>query len=144
MDSGKPLRPVTKSFIDSNVLVYALDTSEPTKRIRAQETLAGISSYVLSARVLGEVCVTITRKLRPAYSPDEARSTIASFTKAPIVPLDHALVRAAMHTSDTAQLSYWDALIIEAAVAGGCDRVLTEDLADGAEIRGVRIVNPFA
>jgi predicted nucleic acid-binding protein len=54
------------------------------------------------------------------------------------------MVHKAIETSRMAQLSYWDALTIEAAASAGCDRVLTEDLATGSIIRGVRIDNPFS
>jgi predicted nucleic acid-binding protein len=60
------------------------------------------------------------------------------------VSIDASLVRAAIATARQFQLSYWDALIIEAAVASGCATLLSEDLQAGAVIHGVEIVNPFA
>jgi predicted nucleic acid-binding protein len=61
-----------------------------------------------------------------------------------VVPLDAALVKAAVKTSRSAQLSYWDGLIVASAEAGGCKRLLTEDLNDGQQIGSVRVENPFA
>jgi predicted nucleic acid-binding protein len=60
-----------------------------------------------------------------------------------VVGSDAELVLVAIDTSRSAQLSIWDALIIEAARRVGCERVLSEDLADGQTVRGVRIENPF-
>jgi predicted nucleic acid-binding protein len=60
-----------------------------------------------------------------------------------VVPFDRSLVLAAVSTADRHQLALWDALIVEAAVAGGCDRLLTEDLNHGQTIRGVQVENPF-
>ena len=99
-------------FVDTNVLVYAFDDGEPAKRDRARELLAKPGApLALSAQVIGEFYVVVTRKLA---------------------------------TSRSAQLSYWDALIVEAAAAAGCDRLLTEDLTHGATVRTVLVQNPFA
>jgi len=57
--------------------------------------------------------------------------------------LDHVLVKAAVQVSRSSQRSYWDALIVASAAAGGCDRLLTEDLNDGQLIGSVRVQNPF-
>jgi predicted nucleic acid-binding protein len=59
------------------------------------------------------------------------------------VPLDPTLVKAAIQTSRSSQLSYWDGLIVASAAAGGCERLLTEDLNDGQLIGSVRVENPF-
>lgn len=60
------------------------------------------------------------------------------------MPTARHLLPAATTTAQLAQLSYWDALIIEAAVSAGCSRVLTEDMNRSSMIRGVKIANPFA
>lgn len=133
-----------RSFVDSNVLVYALDRNEPEKAARATTLLAGAGSFVLSTQVLGEFYVTVTRKLRPPLSAAAGRAAVATLTGLPVVVTDLALVQAAIATAEAAHISYWDALIVEAAAVAGCDRVLTEDMAAGSVIRGVEIVDPFA
>jgi predicted nucleic acid-binding protein len=131
-------------FVDTNVLVYLFDDHEAQKQRRANDVLRELGRFVLSAQVLGEFYVTVTRKLRSPLSPALATSLVSDFAAGPVIQLDSALVRAAIDSSERSQLSYWDALIIEAAVAGGCDRILTEDLDAGSVIRGVEIVDPFA
>jgi predicted nucleic acid-binding protein len=113
-----------KAFLDTNVLVYAFDRDEPAKCERAQAVLASAKpgALTVSAQVLGEFYVTVTRKL--------AR------------PLEE-LVGAAVRVSRSAQLSYWDALIVAAAQAAGCPLLLSEDLGDGQTIGTVRVENPF-
>jgi hypothetical protein len=69
---------------------------------------------------------------------------VARMRELPVVAVDADLVTAAISGSRTWQLSYWDALIVAAAAAAGCTRLLTEDLADGADYAGVRVENPFA
>lgn len=133
-----------RSFVDTNVLVYALDGNEPDKRRAASRLLAADEAFALSTQVLGEFYVTVTRKMRPPLSAADAQSAVSELARLPVVATDLTLVQAAMATAQNAQISYWDALIIEAAVVAGCERVLTEDLATGSVIRGVEVVNPFA
>ncbi|WP_375480643.1 PIN domain-containing protein [uncultured Jatrophihabitans sp.] len=135
---------MTRSFVDTNVLVYSVDANEPVKRPVARRVLAeDPAALVLSTQVLGEFYVTVTRKLRVPMTAAAAAAAVTALGRLRVVATDLSLVHAAMATAQAAQLSYWDALIIEAAASAGCDRVLTEDLNAGATIRGVTIVNPF-
>lgn len=134
-----------RSFLDTNVLVYAADTDEPVKRQQAQQLLADDQArFAISTQVLGEFYVTVTRKLVTPLSASAARSAVSELGRLPTIATDVQLVQAAIDTSDRHQLSFWDALIIEAAVIAGCDTLQTEDLNAGATIRGIKIVNPFA
>jgi predicted nucleic acid-binding protein len=133
-----------RAFVDTNVLVYAFDDADPAKRDRARWLLADDVPLVISAQVIGEFYVVVTRKLAIPLSEAHASAAVDELLRLPVVPIDAELTRAAVSTSRAAQLSYWDALIIEAAAAAGCDRVLTEDLAAGSTIRSVRVENPFA
>ncbi len=133
-----------RTFLDTNVLVYAFDDGEPEKRDRARALLIEPpSALVISAQVIGEFYVVVTRKLARPLAPIDARAAVAQLLRLPVVPVDAELTSAAVATSESSQLTYWDALIIEAASAAGCGVVLTEDLADGSTIRSVRIENPF-
>lgn len=133
-----------RAFIDTNILVYAADNGEPNKRDKARTLLADTRTrFALSTQVLSEFYVTVTRTLREPMTQPEARAAVSELERLPIVATDLRLVRAAMTTCEQHQLSYWDALIIEAAIVAGCDHVLTEDLNTGATIRGIEIVNPF-
>ena len=63
--------------------------------------------------------------------------------KCALVSIDSTLVKTGIQTSLSSQLSYWDGLIVASAAAGGCERLLTEDLNDGQVIGSVRVENPF-
>lgn len=131
-------------FVDTNVLVYAFDNRDPVKQSRAIGILEGDEHLVLSAQVLGEFYLTVTRKLSIPLTPDVASRVVEQFALLPVVPTDARLVTAAVATSRMHGISYCDALIVEAAVTAGCDRLLSEDLSSGSILRGVRIENPFA
>lgn len=134
-----------RTFIDTNVLVYAFDSSEPTKQQTAIHALATTGDRsVLSTQVLSEFYVVATRKLVDPLAPQVAADVITQLSRLPVVDIDTSLVRSAIEISVRSQISYWDGLIVAAASASGCDRILTEDLASGATINGVEIVNPFA
>jgi predicted nucleic acid-binding protein len=133
-------------FLDTNVLVYLFDVHEPAKRSIAQNLIGSQdpARFAVSAQVLGEFYVTVTRKLRHPLDAPTARTAVSQLAQLPVIATDLPLVRAAMETAEKARLSYWDALIVEAAASSGCDRLLTEDMTAGETIRGVQIVNPFA
>ncbi len=132
-------------FLDTNVLAYRFDRGEPEKQQLVGRLLADSPhTFVISTQVLLELFVVITRKLRPAVPLAEARRVVTSLARLPVVPADARLVLKATKTSDEHRISVWDAMILEAAAEAGCDKLWTEDLATGAELRGVAIVNPLS
>jgi predicted nucleic acid-binding protein len=136
-----------KTFLDSNILVYSVDESpaEKAKHERAVELLsAQPENLVVSTQVLQEFYVVTTRKLKNPLSEEIAARAVRGIAKLDVVGVDVPLVLSAVDTSRTAQVSLWDALIIEAASRAGCERVLSEDLNAGQVIRGVRVENPFS
>jgi predicted nucleic acid-binding protein len=139
--------PVTgRTFVDTNVVVYAADESpaEQAKHDAAVELLAhDPENLVVSTQVLQEFYHVMTHRLAKPLDPERAGAATQALTRLDVVGSDAELVLAAIDTSRSAQLSIWDALIIEAARRAACERVLSEDLADGQTIRGVRIENPF-
>lgn len=133
-----------RAFIDTNVLVYAVDDADPAKRDRAREVLGdSADQLVLSAQVLSEFYVVVTRKLADPLGEEEAADAVRSLARLPVVVADAELVMAAVALSRQAQISFWDAQIVAAAAVAGCDRVMTEDLSHGAELSSVRVENPF-
>lgn len=134
-----------RTFIDTNVWVYAVDTADPAKRARALEILAASpeKDYVISAQVLGEFYATVTGKLRDAVSGPDGRAMVERMKQLPVVPIDTQLVGDAIDRTQQWQVSYWDALILAAAVSAGCRSMLSEDLAHGATYGSVRVENPF-
>lgn len=135
-----------RTFLDTNVLVYAIDDNEPAKRDIARSVLAsqGYGEFVLSAQVLSEFYVTVTRKLADPLSEGEAAEALDRLGARPVIAIDVQLVKHAAEISRSSQISYWDGMIVAAAVRGGCECLLSEDLKDGQEICSVRVENPFA
>jgi predicted nucleic acid-binding protein len=133
-------------FVDTNVLVYARDSSEPDKQPRAGawvEHLWRTRTARLSFQVLQEYYATTTRKLKPGLSPEQARADIRDLLAWRPVPVGADVIEAGWSVEDRFGLSCWDALIVAAAKIAGCDYLLTEDLQHGAELDGLRVVNPF-
>ena len=134
-------------FVDTNVLVYTRDASEPVKQERAQVWMATLwesRTGRTSVQVLNEFYVTVTRKLSPAMSVAEARADVFDLGEWDPVVLTDALLHQAWAIEDRYGLSYWDSLIVAAAQVEGCHHLLTEDLQDGMRLDGVTVVNPFA
>ena len=139
-----------RDFFDTNVLIYAIDRSEPEKQSQARALLRSAvenGTGVLSAQVLGEFFTISTstspRHNRQPISRAEAEQVIERLSVLHIVPLDLPLVQRAVSTCQRYQISYWDGLIIAAAERAGCARVFTEDLNDGQSYNGVVAFNPF-
>ena len=135
------------TFVDTHVLAYAHDRSEAGKQPIAAALLAGLwesRSGTLSTQVLQEFYVVATRKFRPALSSADAREVVALYGTWPTVVVDLSLILAATEIEESDSLSFWDAMIVEAARRSGADTLVSEDLQDGRLIAGVRIRNPFA
>lgn len=132
-------------FADTNVLLYAISTEaiEQDKASRANEILSG-RDIALSVQVLQEFYVQGTRHGRSdSISHEQAVRLMESFRRFQVLDVTTALMSAALATCKRFQISYWDAAIIEAARALGCDVVLSEDLSDGQDYAGVLVENPF-
>ena len=135
------------SFVDTNVLVYALDKSNSPKKLVAQRLINELMEedrLRVSTQVLQELFVTLTRKVKQPCSSEEALAVLEDLTAWPLMAVDYAAIRAAVRLAEEAKLSFWDALVVVAAARTGAVVLYTEDLNDGQEILGVRISNPFA
>jgi predicted nucleic acid-binding protein len=132
-------------FVDTNILLYAIsrDPAEQEKAKRANDILAG-RDLALSVQVLQEFYVQATRTGWPdPITHQQAVRLIESFRRFPVQDITSAILMAALHTCRRFQLSYWDSAIIEASRAMRCAEVLSEDLGDGQDYAGVRVINPF-
>jgi len=133
-----------RAFLDTNVLVYALDEAEPAKRDVARRLLGSTDEeFVLSTQILSEFYVVATRRLAQPVAEDVAAAAVDQLSLLPIVTIDPVLIKDAIELSHSSQVSYWDGLILAAAAKGGCRRLLTEDLNAGQRIGSVQIENPF-
>ncbi len=132
-------------FIDTNVLVYADDADAKVKQKKAREILKkhiGAGTAVLSTQVLQEFYAIATRKL--GLEAGIARGRVETFARLDIVVIRPEHILAAIDLQRLRSLSFWDALVVRAAVSAGCARLLSEDMNDGQIIDGVRIEDPFA
>ena len=133
-------------FLDTNVLVYAFDDSDPAKKNRSLGILEQVGKQlqvVVSTQVLQEFYGVVLRKLKQPLSEDEAEGAVRRFAKLPVVLIDKAMILSAVRTSRIHQLSLWDALIVQSATESGCRRLLTEDLQHGQRFGLLQIENPF-
>lgn len=139
---GAPL-----TFVDTNVLASAHDRSETARQSVARALVEGLwrdRAGVLSTQVLQELYVVATRKLDPPMPRAAARELVVLYATWPVVQVDVPLVLAASELEEHHTLSFWDALVVEAARRAGAIRLVTEDLQAGRSIRGVTVENPFA
>jgi predicted nucleic acid-binding protein len=137
---------IPASFVDTNVLVYALAADDVRRSPVAQKLLRELMSaqvFQTSTQVLQEVFVTLTRKVRTPMTAQQALRYLDQLAAWPVVVLDYGGVREAIELSASARLSLWDALVVVAAARSGAKRLYTEDLQDGQTILGVEVVNPF-
>jgi predicted nucleic acid-binding protein len=136
-----------RTFLDSNILVYLFDTDSPTKQARARELFseqARSGQIVISPQVLQEFYVTVTRKLARPLPADQALAALVQLSTFPLVAVDGALVLRAVQLHQKASLSFWDALIVQAALEGNCKTLLSEDMQHGRRFGELTIENPFA
>lgn len=134
-----------RSFIDTNVLIYADASDEPVKQAQAISVIREhrlARTGVISTQVLQEFVATALRKL--SLPPELIRERIAFYSGFEVVNASVPLIMAALNLRGLHQLSFWDALIIQAAREASCAVLLSEDLQTDATLSGVRIVNPFA
>ena len=137
---------VGKVFLDTNVLIYAHDTSAGRKHDLARETVLELwnqSNGLLSTQVLQEFFVTITRKIPTPLKLRDGRKIIEDLLSWDVVVNDGRAILAAIDIQDRYRYSFWDALIVHAAIQGGATVLLSEDLSDSQTIHGVTIKNPF-
>jgi predicted nucleic acid-binding protein len=133
-------------FFDTNILVYMFDADDVVKKELACARLeAEVSAgrVLLSTQVLQEFYVSVTRKLAVPLEPETAEAIVRDLSLLPIIGVDTERIMAAIRMSRSLRFSFWDALVIEAALAGGADRLLSEDMQHGQVIEGLRIENPF-
>jgi predicted nucleic acid-binding protein len=133
-------------FVDTNVLVYARDSSEPEKQKTAASWMRELwrsRNGRISFQVLQEYYVNVTRKLRPGMPAAAAQEDIRALMHWGPVPTDSAIVERAWAIEEKFRLSFWDSLIVAAAAASRVTILLTEDLQEGVELDGIIVVNPF-
>jgi len=135
-----------RSYFDTNILVYMFDNDALVKKESACqlfETEASAGRALLSTQVLQEFYVSVTRKLAVPLDSESAEDVVRNLSVLPVIRIDIEKILAAIGRSRRMNVSFWDSLIIEAALAGGATRLFSEDLQHGRAIDGLRIENPF-
>ncbi len=132
-----------RSFFDTNIILYMYTDADPARKKRAEELYReqALSGAMVSTQVIQEFYNAAIRKL------SLPRPTVRALTEAlfelPLVIVSTAHIRAAMNNVERYQISFWDALVLAAAEAGGAGVLYTEDLNDGQQYGSVLVRNPF-
>lgn len=133
------------SFFDTNILIYAIDESQGAKN----EVAGGLverhlveGDGVISVQVLREF-YSACRGLTSPPSDEQAHRMVEYFSTFNTLSEDASMVLGAVHRTREYSLSFWDALIVTAALRAGAGRLLTEDLQHGQVVEGMRVENPF-
>jgi predicted nucleic acid-binding protein len=137
---------IEKTFVDTNVLIYAHDLDAKAKHEIAKSLLSELWSQragVLSMQVLQEFYVSVTRKITQPLPRDLARLAVNSYSIwcTETTPVE---IAAAFRIEDESRIGFWDALIVASAAKSGAVRILSEDLNAQQIIAGIRVENPFA
>ena len=129
---------------DSNVFVYLHDEAAPLKRSTARLVTGELirRDSAIALQVIGEYQNVLRRRLKvpPWLAAQEGRTLLEAFET---FPPSRSGAERALEQLAAGRLSYWDALLVAAAADAGCSVLLSEDMQDGGELFGVKIVNPF-
>ena len=134
-------------FVDTNILVYAHDRSAGLKHRRASlllEQLWQSGAGVISTQVLQEFCVSLRRKSQRPLSLEELRDIVQDYLKWEVVVNGPESIVGALEFEARYRISFWDALILQAAETAGATVLYSEDLASGQLYRAVQVIDPFA
>ncbi|UTC74492.1 PIN domain-containing protein [Treponema sp. OMZ 792] len=135
---------VNKIFIDTNILVYALDNRDNDKMNKARNILRKViyeNKPVISAQVINEFYVAATKKL--SIDKNLIKTIVHNFKNMEIIASDLQLTENAIKISIESQISFWDSLIIAAAEKANCKLIISEDLNSGQKYQDISLINPF-
>lgn len=135
-----------KIFVDTNILIYAYDISAGVKHVTAVRILSELwesGRGVLSTQVLQEFFVSVTRKIPNPINEQHAINIVRDFLRWELVVNDGDSILEAASLVSRYRFSFWDCLIIQAALKSGCNILLSEDLSDSQVIESLQIRNPF-
>jgi predicted nucleic acid-binding protein len=135
-----------RAFVDTNILVYAHDSSAGAKHQKARDLVEDLwadRSGVLSTQVLQELYVSLRKAPHP-LPVAEARLVVADYLRWEVVVNNGESVLEAAELEARYRISFWDALIVQAAVAGGVEILYSEELSSGQAYGSLRVVNPLA
>ena len=134
-----------RSFIDTNVLIYAEASDAPAKQRTALDLLKRLyeeAQGVLSTQVLQEYCNVALKKLR--LPVQHVRAQLDLYEQFEVIQVTPAIIQAGLDLHQTRSVAFYDAIIVASAQIAGCNVLWTEDMNAGESVGGVRIINPFA
>jgi predicted nucleic acid-binding protein len=135
-----------KVFLDTNIIVYAHDRSSGEKNATAKEIMGYLwesKKGVISVQVLQELFVCVTQKIVNPLQIKNARVILEYLSTWEVVVNDMHITMQAIDLQEKFKFSFWDSMIIQAAVQGQVGILLSEDLPDGQVVMGTKILNPF-
>jgi len=133
-------------FVDTNILVYSRDSSDPDKQIQAKQWLTHLwqqESGRISAQIMNEYYVTVTQKLKPGLSKEQARSDLRALAVWQPLEISTQLIESAWEVQDQFTYSWWDSLVIASALFLDCQYLLSEDMQHNQQLGKLTIINPF-
>jgi len=135
-----------KCFVDTNIFVYSRDASEPEKQDKAKRWLTQLwqqEAGRISAQVMNEYYVTVTQKLKPGLSKEQARSDLRALAVWQPLDISTQLIESAWDVQDQYAYSWWDSLVIASALFLDCQYLLSEDMQHEQTFGTLKIINPF-
>ena len=136
-----------KVFIDTNIIVYAHDRSSGDKHAIAREIMDYLWEKrrgVISVQVLQEFFVCVTKKILNPLLIKNARIILEYLSTWDVVANDKYIILKSIDIQERYRFSFWDSLIIQAAIQGQARILLSEDLPDGQFVEDLKILNPFS
>lgn len=133
-------------FVDTNILMYAHDSAAGEKHHRAKalvEELWETRVGVVSTQVLQELAVNLRRKAKKPLHAKATRDVVSDYLTWQVVVNGGDSILEALDLEAKYQISFWDALIVQAAHVSGAEVLYSEDLSDGQAYGAVRVINPF-
>jgi predicted nucleic acid-binding protein len=137
------------AFVDTNILIYAFvrDISGSVEKADTAnaliERLTRQDEIIVSAQVLSEFSANAMRKGSPPLTEQQTSRLIDKFAAQTVIAIDASLVQLALHRVQQSRISYWDALIVEAAIRSGATILYTEDMDHGTRYGSLELRNPF-
>jgi len=133
-------------FVDTNILVYARDSSESEKQPVAKKWLGFLWANELgriSAQIMNEYYVTVTQKLKPGLAKEQARADLRALAVWQPLEISTVLIESSWDIQDQYGYSWWDTLVISSALFLDCAYLLSDDMQHEQRIGNLTIINPF-
>lgn len=134
-----------RDFLDTNVLVYAYDGTDPAKQRIAQDLVrrAVAGEIATSTQVLAEFAAALLHKISPAARPTEVSAILDALAPIKVIVADAYAIRRAVEAHAQYGVHFFDGMIVAAAEHGACTRILSEDFNTGQSYFGIKVENPF-